>query len=184
MQPVKNQIRNCPSNKCGYTTNENVVNCPKCQRRMRPAKQMRRLGWILASLGLFLVALPGVLIVYLAPSLLHPRAAEYQPVFNGTAEQGRLALELFGALILFGLNATVGGIFQIKTGRRNIWIFILGAALLAVLLGVGVAFSKAYDSTHPSAAVSLVATPPQPPSLPASTLPAAPAKAPAPRERS
>src|ERR1039457_459417 len=182
MQPVMNQTRNCPSFKCGYTTNENVVNCPRCQRRLRPAKQMRRLAWIIALLRLFLLAPPRVLAGSLAPSLLHPRSAEYQPVFNGTPEEGKLALALFGALLLFGLNATVAGIFQIGTGRRNIWFLILGAALLVVVLVVGGALYKLLEANHPVG--TNVSPPRQPPSLSASTLPAAPATAPAPREPS
>src|ERR1039457_229258 len=143
---------------------------------------MRRLGWIIASLGLFLVALPGFLAVYLAPSLLHSRSAEYQPIFNGTPEEGKLALALFGALLLFGLNATVAGIFQIRTGRRNTWFLVLGAVLFVVVLVVGGALYKLLEANRQVG--TNVSPPRQPPSLSASTLRAVPATAPAPREPS
>lgn len=137
-----NDIRGCTNRRCGYITKDKVSTCPRCGSRIQATAQKRWVGWVVMSLGLFLVALPGVLCFYLAPSLLHPGSAEYGPVFNGTTEQGKLAIGLFGVLILFGINAAIAGVLQIRTGRRNTWTLVLGAVLLAAVMAVGGALSK------------------------------------------
>ena len=124
--------------KCGYVTNEAVGQCPKCGRRLRTAKQVRRLGWVQLLIGVFLVGLMGTITFNLAPLMLRtgePAASGAR--FTGTAEQAQLILGLFGLVILFGLTSMASGLWQIKTGRRNKWIFILMLALVVLLVLAG-----------------------------------------------
>jgi hypothetical protein len=130
----------CASPNCGYITQDNITTCPRCGGRMRSAKQKSRLGWVLMFLGLFIMALVGIFC--LAPILQHPAAPGSGPVFDRSAAQEKAALALFSVLILLGIDATIAGIFQIKTGRRNTWTLVLGAVLLLAVLGAAGALKK------------------------------------------
>jgi hypothetical protein len=112
---------------------------------MRVGKRDRRiLGWLFMSLGLFLVLIAGALAFFLGPSLLHPGSPDHGPEFNGTAEQGKVALILFGVLFLFGLNAMIAGIYHIKTAGFNVVNLIVGVVLFVALLIAARAASKAF----------------------------------------
>ena len=138
-------LRNSVCPKCAYVGDDKVAICPRCGTPMRAGKRDSRvLGWLFMSLGLLPVLIAGGLAIFLGPSLLHPGATDHGPEFNGTAEQGKLALMLFGVLFLFGLNAMIAGILQIKTGRINVVTMILGAVLFVALLIVGQQASKAF----------------------------------------
>ncbi|HEX8636306.1 MAG TPA: hypothetical protein VF703_19450 [Pyrinomonadaceae bacterium] len=121
---------------CGHVTSEVAAQCPKCGRRLRTARQVRRLGWLQLAIGVFLVGLMGTITYNLAPSLLPP-AAETRgggAGFTGTPEQAQLILALFGLVIAFGLGSILSGLWQIKTGRRNKWLFIVMLVLFVVLI--------------------------------------------------
>ena len=120
----------CLSFSCRETVEGSVEKCPKCGTKMRTPKMVRRLGWFLLVVGLFLVALIGTVTWNLAPALLHPYAPGSN--FTGTAEQARLILRLFGVVILFGLGTMVNGTYQIVTGQRSriITFATLGLALV------------------------------------------------------
>ncbi|HEX8131748.1 MAG TPA: hypothetical protein VF527_21815 [Pyrinomonadaceae bacterium] len=120
---------------CGHVTNEVTAQCPKCGRRLRTAKQVRRLGWVQLLIGLFLVGLMGTITYNLAP-LMFP-AVESRGAgarFTGTPEQAFLILALFGLVIVFGLGSILSGLWQIKTGRRNKWLFVIMIVLFVVLI--------------------------------------------------
>lgn len=120
---------------CGHVTNEVADSCPKCGRRLRTAKQVRRLGWLQLLIGLFLVGLMGTITYNLAPALLPlPGAPQGGARFTGTPEQAQLILALFGLVIAFGLGSILSGLWQIKTGRRNKWLFIAMVLLFIVLI--------------------------------------------------
>lgn len=122
-------------NSCGNVTTEAVSQCPKCGRRLRTAKQVRFHGWLQLLIGLFLVGLMGTITYNLAPlmfPLVEPRGANAR--FTGTPEQAQMILALFGMVIAFGLGSVVSGLWQIKTGRRNKWLFIGMVALFVVLI--------------------------------------------------
>ncbi|MDQ1613133.1 MAG: hypothetical protein QOG00_3064 [Pyrinomonadaceae bacterium] len=120
---------------CGQVTNEAVSQCPNCGRRLRTAKQVRRLGWLQLLIGVFLVGLMGTITYNVAPLMFpvfEPRGTGAR--FTGTAEQAQMILALFGMVIAFGLGSIVSGLWQIKTGRRNKWLFILMVVLFVVLI--------------------------------------------------
>ncbi len=119
--------------RCGTATRESAGQCAGCGERWRPKKQVRSLGWLQLLMGLFLVALMGTITYNLAPLMLQAGARENGARFTGTPAQAQLILGLFGLVIAFGLTSMLSGLWHIKTGRRNRWIFILMLGLVAVL---------------------------------------------------
>jgi MFS family permease len=121
---------------CGHVTNEVVTQCPKCGKRLRTARQVRRLGWMQLAIGMFLVGLMGTITYNVAPLLLPPPVAPAAggARFTGTPEQAQMILGLFAMVIVFGLGSIVSGLWQIKTGRRNKWLFIIMVVLFVVLI--------------------------------------------------
>lgn len=122
---------------CGHVTYETGNKCPKCGRRLRTAKQVRLLGWLQLAIGVFLVGLMGTITYYVAPLML--RAGETTGTsrganFTGTPGQAQMILALFGMVIVFGLGSMLSGLWQIKTGRRNKWLFIVMLVLFVVLI--------------------------------------------------
>jgi len=127
------QLSSCYS--CGHTTTEVTTQCPKCGRRLRTAKQVRFLGWLQLLIGLFLVGLMGTITYNLAPMMFpvtEVRGGSAQ--FTGTPEQAQMILGLFGMVIAFGVGSIASGLWQIKTGRRNKWLFIIMVVLFVVLI--------------------------------------------------
>jgi membrane protease YdiL (CAAX protease family) len=130
--------------KCNYTAADTkVVRCPKCKSWMPKAQSIRRRGWILIFLGLLLVGMVGTITFALAPSMLS--AGSPGNSFTGTPEQAYLVLGLFAVIITFGLTGIFSGIWQIVTGRRNIWIVIVIVILLFLIIVATSAVRKALD---------------------------------------
>ncbi len=125
------EMSNCYS--CGFA-GEAAGKCPNCGGRLRSARLVRGLGWLQLLLGLFLVGLMGTIAYYLAPALLSPAAATEGSRFTGTPEQALMILGLFGLVVTFGVGSIASGLWQIVTGRRNKWIFILMLVLFVVLM--------------------------------------------------
>ncbi len=74
---------------------------------------------------------------------LQPRAAHVagkrrrggrSSAIHGKPEQAQLILGLFGMVIVFGLGSIVSGLYQIVTGRRNKWLFILMVVFVVLIL--------------------------------------------------
>jgi MFS family permease len=126
------ELSNCYS--CGFAGEAAGNKCPNCGGRLRPAKLVRGLGWLQLLTGLFLVGLMGTIAYYLAPALLNPAAARDGSRFTGTPGQALMILALFGLVVTFGVGSIASGLWQIITGRRNRWIFILMLALFAVVM--------------------------------------------------
>jgi MFS family permease len=123
-------MSNCYS--CGFA-GEAAGKCPNCGGRLRSARLVRGLGWLQLLIGLFLVGLMGTITYNLAPSLLSP-AAPAGSRFTGTPGQALMILGLFGLVITFGVGSIASGLWQIVTGRRNKWIFILMLVLFVVVM--------------------------------------------------
>ena len=127
------ELSSCYS--CGHTTSEVATQCPKCGRRLRTAKQVRFLGWLQLLIGFFLVGLMGTITYNLAPMMFPPTEVRGSGArFTGTPEQAQMILGLFGMVIAFGLGSIASGLWQIKTGRRNKWLFIIMVVLFVVLI--------------------------------------------------
>ena len=126
------ELSSCYS--CGHVTNEAGNKCPKCGRRLRTARQVRRLGWLQLAIGIFLVGLMGTITYNLAPAMLNPVAPTDGSRYTGTPEQALMILGLFGLVITFGVGSIAAGLWQIATGRRNKWIFIFMLVLFVVVM--------------------------------------------------
>jgi uncharacterized membrane protein len=130
----------CTALACNTTVEGSVKTCPECGKKMRTSKFIRGHGVVMLVCGLLMLGLIGTVTVYLTPLLLHPNPGGTEG-FTGTAEQGRQALWLFSALLLFGAFATLTGAFQIATGKRN-----RVATILALVLAIGIATLVRYVS--------------------------------------
>jgi MFS family permease len=124
----------CLSLSCRTKVDGVVERCPKCNSKMRTPKMVKRYGWVLLGLGLFLVGMMAFLYLNLAPMMLHPGdETSSGSSFTGTADQGRMILALFGLIFAFGLASMFNGIWQIRTGQRNLLIMWIVLGLAAVL---------------------------------------------------
>jgi hypothetical protein len=124
----------CNSFACRSTVEGSVAKCPKCGARMRTPRDVRRLGWFLLLVGLFLTGLMGIVTWNMAPMLLHPGdEVASGSSFTGTAEQAALIFRLFGAVIVFGLAIMVIGGLQIRTGQRSRAATFVTLGLFAVI---------------------------------------------------
>src|SRR5690348_15473108 len=125
----------CYSFSCRTTVDGSVAICPKCGTRMRTPRDVRRLGWFLLLLGLFLVGFMGVLALEMAPMLLRPgEQVDGGSFFTGTAAQAGMIFWMFAAVIVFGLGTMVNGAVQIATGQRNRIVTTITLVLAAALL--------------------------------------------------
>jgi hypothetical protein len=129
--------------KCYYETNEALKKCPKCGLGLFSTKQVRRLGWVILALGMFLVGLMGTITFYVTPALLYAGSPTGGMQVTATTEQAALILALFGSVIAAGLISMVTGLWQIKTGRRNKWLVYSGIALIALVVIAAVLALKA-----------------------------------------
>ena len=129
-------LSTCNSPTCAYTVEGDLAVCPKCGGPMRPVRESRLRGWALLLLGLLLVGMMGTITFYMTPQLMHPGVETAGGSrFTGTAQQARLILYLFWALIAFGALTMVNGVYQIATGRQH-WAFV--ALTLLVFAGLAI----------------------------------------------
>ncbi len=139
---MKNQL-SCT--KCEYTVTGKETKCPQCGGWIRRAQRIKRLGIVLVLIGLFLVAMMSTITIALAPMMLSAATNTGGARFTGTPEQGMMILGLFSIVIVFGLAAIAGGVFQMITGRRSIVIIVVVLGLAALLWVVGSGVRKALD---------------------------------------
>jgi hypothetical protein len=128
--------------KCNYAASDNVARCPQCGSWMPRAQGIRRRGWLLIVIGFLLVAMMGAITFMVAPTMLSGGASSGVR-FTGTPEQAILILGLFGLVIVLGLTSIASGLWQIVTGRRNIWIVVLVLSLTFLLIVAGSAVRSA-----------------------------------------
>ncbi len=125
----------CNNFACRLTVEGQVATCPNCGTRMRTPGTVRKLGWVLLVLGMFLVGMMGIVTLNTAGIMSHPGDEIGGSSFTGDAAQGRMILTLFGAVIVFGLGTMASGIYQIRTGQRS-RVIVIGTLLMAAALGV------------------------------------------------
>jgi uncharacterized membrane protein len=105
--------------------------CTQCGRTVRSPKQVRVLGWVLVSIGAFLVVFMAGLSVVIG-RIIAGSDPEATTRFSGDATQAAIMFGVFGAIALFGLAAATAGASQIRHGRTD-------ARLVGVVLALGVA---------------------------------------------
>jgi hypothetical protein len=101
---------------------------------MQKQNMMRLRGWVTLIIGLALAIGVSALAIHLAPSLLHSGMADGSTMFNGTQNQGRLVLLLFGVIIAFAIIAFLNGFYMVRTGTRHRLLFGLMIAMVVILL--------------------------------------------------
>ena len=98
-------------------------------------QNVRRRGWVLMGIGIFLVGLMSYIGVAIFPALTNPgQSVASGPRFTGTADQAALIQNLLKLLIGFGVLSCVTGLWQIVTGRSSrrltIALFLLAAMFI------------------------------------------------------
>lgn len=128
------EFSTCTSRSCKTVTPGIVDKCPVCGARVQTSRRIRILGWLSIACGLFLIAMMGYITLAMYPSLTNAGTAIDGGRWTGTAEQARMALNLFYLVIGFGVLATAAGIWMVVTGRRHILITVVTMLVAAVLL--------------------------------------------------
>ena len=127
----------CRDPKCATLVEGKVEACPKCQGPMRTVGESPWRGIVLLLCGLLLVIGMGVITINMYPTLSNPGVRMPDgSEWTGTAEQARMALLLFAAVIVFGLVATANGIYMLVTKQQSkVFMFVsLGFAALLILI--------------------------------------------------
>jgi hypothetical protein len=126
----------CRDPKCGTLVEGKVTACPKCGGAMRTVGESPLRGIVLLLCGLFLLGLMGTIAYNMYPTLTHPGETIGGSTFTGTADQARITLLLFAAVIVFGLVATANGIYMLVTRQQSkVFMFVsLGFAAALVLI--------------------------------------------------
>jgi uncharacterized membrane protein len=110
-------------------------------------------GIVLLLCGLILVIGMGVITMNMYPVLSHPGVRMPDgSSWTGTAEQARMTLLLFAAVIVFGLVATANGVYMLITKQQSkVFMFVsLGfAALLLVITFVAMGKFKDASDDEP-----------------------------------
>jgi phosphate starvation-inducible membrane PsiE len=137
----------CYSPLCRTKADGTVAKCPKCGGRMRTPRDVRRAGWLLVVLGLFLVVFMGVITFNMAPLLFYPgQQVAGGDTFTGTADQARMIFVLFVAVIVFGVGTTINGVVQVRTGQRNRALTVATLLLAVFLIGYALLTTSALKS--------------------------------------
>lgn len=138
----------CRDAKCGTLVEGKVDACPKCGGAMRTVGESPWRGIVLLICGLILLIGMGVITMNMYPSLTNPGVRMPDgSSWTGTADQARTVLLLFAAVILFGLVATVNGVYMLITKQQSkAFIFISLGCAAVLLLITFVAMGKLKDS--------------------------------------
>ena len=131
--------------KCEFTATGKETKCPQCGSWIRRAQRIRRLGFVLMPLGLLLVMMMGTITIILAPMMFSAGQSTTGSRFTGTPEQAVLIFGFFGIIIVFGFACMAGGLFQIVTGRRSIWIIVIVLGLTFLMIVAASAVRTALD---------------------------------------
>jgi magnesium-transporting ATPase (P-type) len=124
----------CKNPSCATLVEGKVDACPKCGGPMRIVGESPLRGITLIICGIILVGMMGTITYNMYPSLTHAGETIDGTSFSGNADQARLILILFAAVIAFGLVALANGIFMLVTKRQSKAFVIVSLALAAALI--------------------------------------------------
>ena len=97
----------------------------------------RTRGWLLIVIGpLLSVAMAG-LSFYLWRTIHYPGQLGGTSRWTGSAEMTARTFQIFGAIFAFGIVCLATGIFQVKTGRRNVAFLVLLLLLVGLMVFLG-----------------------------------------------
>ena len=120
--------------RCKVEHQIDVKQCPTCGGRVVTSKRIRVLGVMLIVIGIFLTLMMGGLAVFFAGLMLHVGVPESTGNFTGTPEQAAIIFGLFGVIFAMGLTSIVGGIYQVRHGKRNVKVQIFTFILVALVI--------------------------------------------------
>lgn len=123
----------CRKSTCATLVEGPATTCPKCGGPMRSVGESPWRGILLLLCGLFLLGLMGAITYAMYPTLTHPGETIGGSTFTGTADQARITLLLFAAVIVFGLVATANGIYMLVT-RQQSKVFVFATLGIAAIL--------------------------------------------------
>ena len=109
-------------------------------------KQVRRLGWLLIGIGIFLTLFMGAIAALVVNIMIHSGDPDATTRFNGGPAMIAFTIGIFAVVIGFGVLAILNGAWQVRYSKRNPhfirWMLWLAAALggFAVLAGIIDAF--------------------------------------------
>lgn len=101
------------------------------------AKGNRARGWLLIVLGLLLSIGMAGLSLFLWRTLHFQGQKGGTARWTGSAEMTARTFQLFGTIFAFGLVCLATGVFQIRTGRRNVVLVVLLLLLAGVMILLG-----------------------------------------------
>ncbi len=120
---------------CGFETHKFLSECPRCNSSLQSRRWARRFGFGLTLCGLFISVLMGVVLANMLPTLRHPGETVDGTRFNGTAAQAAMVFGLMAVVLAFGLTALAYGMWQMRTGKRNLRVaYVMVAAFMGLLL--------------------------------------------------
>jgi predicted RNA-binding Zn-ribbon protein involved in translation (DUF1610 family) len=111
-------LHRCAS--CGFQTPEPHALCPKCGTVMHTRRSARRYGAVLVFIGAFLALMMGGILWMMLPTLLHPGVEIDGQTFTGTPGFAMGVIAGLGSIMLFGVAACAYGVWQMRTGERNL----------------------------------------------------------------
>src|SRR5882724_5406049 len=120
--------------RCKLENQAGFNQCAQCGGRVVSSKRARVLGVMLIVIGLFLALTMGGLTVFFASLMVHSGSPGSTGSFTGTPEQATAIFGLFGVIFAIGLTSLVGGIYQIKYGRRSLLIQIFTFVLVGLVV--------------------------------------------------
>ena len=110
--------------------------CPRCGHGLVSRRWSRRYGGGLLACGLFITVKMAYVLWLLLPTLLHPGVDIGGSRYTGSPFQAALIIALLGLVTVFGVASLVYGVWQVRTGTRNLrTLRAIVALALALLIG-------------------------------------------------
>lgn len=136
-------LRHCAH--CGHQTEEKVRACPACGKPVFTKRQVRVLGVLLFAIGALIFGAMAAAMVSQTPTYLNPGVLIDGSRFTGSAEQGAMAIGLFGWGGFIGAAFAAIGAHQWRTGLRNKWLLRVAAVLIVMTVMVVLNFIRGFD---------------------------------------
>lgn len=111
------------------------------QIELAAQRSAKRRGAVLVVLGAFLAGMGAWLLWWMLPRLGHPGTEVGGSSFTGTPQQAMAIVAILGAVFLFGAIALGYGVWQVRTGRRNMAVVAVMVVIAVALFGGGLMFS-------------------------------------------
>jgi hypothetical protein len=126
--------------KCSFRGRVDRTACPRCGKRLYTESNIRMRGVLLIAIGIFLALFMGAIAVGVFLLLASVRDKDSVRRINDSLPMLIGVFGIFAAVIAYGVNSVVMGLWQAITGRRNKALIWLMWAMLSVMLIGGAVF--------------------------------------------